>query len=61
MAKENGYALVRLPSGELRNVPLNAKATVGVVCNSDQAKTCASARRAAIATWVSARRSAASS
>jgi large subunit ribosomal protein L2 len=35
MAKENGYALVRLPSGELRNVPLNAKATVGVVCNSD--------------------------
>ena len=25
MAKENGYALVRLPSGELRKVPLNAK------------------------------------
>ena len=24
MAKENGYALVRLPSGEMRNVPLNS-------------------------------------
>ena len=35
MAKENGYALVRLPSGELRKVPLNAKATIGVVGNSD--------------------------
>ncbi len=35
MAKENGYALVRLPSSELRKVPLNAKATIGVVGNSD--------------------------
>jgi large subunit ribosomal protein L2 len=35
MAKENGYALVRLPSGELRKVPLNVKATIGVVGNSD--------------------------
>ena len=35
MAKENGYALVRLPSAELRKVPLNAKATIGVVGNSD--------------------------
>ena len=35
MAKENGYALVRLPSGELRKVPLNARATIGVVGNSD--------------------------
>jgi large subunit ribosomal protein L2 len=35
MAKEGGYALVRLPSGELRKVPLNVKATIGVVGNSD--------------------------
>ena len=35
MAKENGYALVRLPSGEMRNVPLNCIATVGQVGNVD--------------------------
>ena len=35
MAKENGYALVRLPSGELRNIPLNCIATVGTVGNVD--------------------------
>ena len=35
MAKENGYALVRLPSGEMRNVPLNCVATVGQVGNID--------------------------
>ncbi len=35
MAKENGYALVRLPSGELRNVPVNCMATVGQVGNVD--------------------------
>ena len=35
MAKENGHALVRLPSGELRQVALNALATIGVVGNSD--------------------------
>ncbi len=37
MAKENGYALVRLPSGELRNVPENCIATIGVVSNADHA------------------------
>ena len=37
MAKENGYALVRLPSGELRNVPENCYATIGVVSNADHA------------------------
>ena len=37
MAKENGYALVRLPSGELRNVPENCVATIGVVSNADHA------------------------
>ena len=35
MAKENGYALLRLPSGELRNVPVNCMATVGQVGNTD--------------------------
>lgn len=35
MAKENGYALVRLPSGEMRNVPLNCIATIGQVGNVD--------------------------
>ncbi|MDD3409658.1 MAG: 50S ribosomal protein L2 [Eubacteriales bacterium] len=35
MAKENGYGLVRLPSGEMRKVALNALATIGVVGNSD--------------------------
>ena len=35
MAKENGYALVRLPSGEMRNVPVNCTAVVGQVSNID--------------------------
>ena len=37
MAKENGMALLRLPSGELRNVPANCMATVGIVSNPDHA------------------------
>ncbi len=35
MAKEGAYALVRLPSGELRNVPVECMATVGQVGNTD--------------------------
>ncbi len=35
MAKENGMALLRLPSGELRNVPANCMATVGQVSNPE--------------------------
>ncbi len=35
MAKEGKYALVRLPSGELRNVPANCMATIGQVGNTD--------------------------
>lgn len=35
MAKENGYALVRLPSGELRNIPAGCMATIGQVGNID--------------------------
>ena len=37
MARENGYAMIRLPSGELRNVPENCMATIGTVSNSDHA------------------------
>ena len=37
MAKENGYALIRLPSGELRNVSEKCMATIGVVSNADHA------------------------
>ena len=35
MAKEGKYALIRLPSGELRNVPIGCMATVGQVSNID--------------------------
>ena len=35
MAKEGTYALLRLPSGELRNVPAECMATIGQVGNLD--------------------------
>ncbi len=35
MAKEGKYATLRLPSGEMRMVPLNARATIGVIGNGD--------------------------
>ncbi len=35
MAKENGYAQVRLPSGEVRMIALNCRATIGVIGNAD--------------------------
>ncbi len=35
MGKENGYALVRLPSGEMRKIPVNCMATIGQVSNID--------------------------
>ncbi|MBO1679836.1 50S ribosomal protein L2 [Bittarella massiliensis (ex Durand et al. 2017)] len=35
MAKEGKYALIRLPSGELRNVPASCMATIGQVGNVD--------------------------
>lgn len=35
MAKEGSYALLRLPSGELRRVHINCRASVGVVGNAD--------------------------
>ncbi len=38
MAKDNGYALLRLPSGEMRQVPEGCRATVGSVGNSEHAQ-----------------------
>lgn len=35
MAKEDGMARLRLPSGELRNIPLECMATVGQVSNAE--------------------------
>ena len=35
IAKEGNYALLRLPSGELRQVHVNCRATVGIVSNPD--------------------------
>ena len=35
MAKEGKYATLRLPSGEMRMVPLNCRATIGTVGNID--------------------------
>ncbi len=36
MAKVDKYATLRLPSGEMRQVPIGCKATIGVVGNADQ-------------------------
>ncbi len=36
MAKEGRYAQVRLPSGEVRLIPMESKATIGQVGNADQ-------------------------
>ncbi len=52
MAKENGYALVRLPSGEVRNVRLDCMATIGVVGNLDH-ENVTLVRLAASVTWAS--------
>ena len=35
MAKEGKYAMIKLPSGEVRKVPINCYATIGVVSNID--------------------------
>lgn len=35
MAKENGYALVRLPSKEVRKIPVDCMATIGQIGNID--------------------------
>lgn len=38
MAKDNGFAQVRLPSGEVRMVHLDCRATIGQVSNSEHAR-----------------------
>jgi large subunit ribosomal protein L2 len=35
MAKEGSLATLRMPSGEIRKVPINARATIGTVGNAD--------------------------
>jgi large subunit ribosomal protein L2 len=35
MAKEGKFAQLRLPSGEIRNIPLECRATIGTVSNTD--------------------------
>ncbi|MEX2016730.1 MAG: 50S ribosomal protein L2, partial [Candidatus Hydrogenedentales bacterium] len=35
LAKEAGYAALRMPSGEMRRVPLQCRATIGEVGNED--------------------------
>jgi large subunit ribosomal protein L2 len=35
MAKEGGFATLKLPSGEMRKVPINCTATIGAIGNSD--------------------------
>ena len=52
MAKEGDYALLRLPSGEIRKVHINCRATIGQVGNID-AETSASVKLAAAVGWVS--------
>ncbi len=37
MSKENNMALIRLPSGEMRYIPINCMATIGQVGNIDHA------------------------
>ena len=40
MAKEGDYALLRLPSGEIRKVHINCRATIGMVGNIDAENIC---------------------
>ena len=35
MAKEGAYATIRLPSGEMRKVPVSCRATIGVIGNEE--------------------------
>ena len=35
MARDGGYAHIRMPSGEIRRVPEKSKATIGVVSKQD--------------------------
>ena len=53
MAKEGKYATLRLPSGEMRMVPINCRATVGVVGNGDH-NLLTLVKQDVSVTWVSA-------
>jgi ribosomal protein L2 len=59
MAKDGDWAQVRLPSGEIRKVHLDCRATIGQVSNPDHANV-TSARPVARAGSASARTTAAS-
>lgn len=50
MAKEGKLALLRLPSGELRNVPDNCMATIGQVGNIEK-ENASLGKAAASVTW----------
>ena len=54
VAKDDGHGVLRLPSGEMRRVPLACRATVGQV-GTPTTRTSRAARRAAAAGWASAR------
>ena len=53
MAKEGKYATLRLPSGEMRMVPIVCRATIGVVGNGDH-NLIRSVKQAVNAIWASA-------
>ena len=59
VATEEGRALLRLPSGELRRVPETCRATIGTRLATRRIRTSRAARPAARAGWASARRCAA--
>ena len=59
MAKEGDYAQVRLPSGEVRMVRVDCRATVGQVGNIEHENMSARQGRAATAGWAAAHTSAA--
>ena len=53
MAKEGNYAQVRLPSGEVRKVRLECRATIGEVGNIGSCRTSRSVKQEEKDTWVS--------
>jgi len=53
MAKDNGYALLRMPSGEQRKVLLTCRATIGVVGNSEHGNR--SLGKAGVTRWMGRR------
>ena len=53
MAKEGKYATFRLPSGEMRMVPIVCRASVGVVGNGDHNLLSRSVKQDASAIWAS--------